>query len=104
LSFACFALISLHSIFSLSRHLFCRADGSGCLIARVHHCIGDGLALVAAFSRLFTNVDGGAVPLMTLSPASKESTIGSEIRQASGSSMGAMVATWKTVTYLVHSL
>ncbi|RZI58821.1 MAG: wax ester/triacylglycerol synthase family O-acyltransferase, partial [Rubrivivax sp.] len=40
-------------------HLIEHYDGSSALIARVHHCIADGIALIAV---LLSITDGGAVP------------------------------------------
>jgi hypothetical protein len=74
------------------------AEQCGSLIARIHHCIGDGLALESAFTRVFQSTDGSPVGLMSMK---KESDIASQLARTAGSSRNNVTMTFNALKYLV---
>ncbi len=60
-------------------HLIEHYDGSSALIARVHHCIADGIALIAV---LLSITDGGAVPPAQAVAGPKKAPAGKTARAA----------------------
>jgi len=88
--------------------LIIRNSGSGpsaCVI-RIHHVIGDGLALVAAFDKLLTNEDGTPIPSSSVvfrssSGSSSSSSNNGEKKKKKGALLSTV---WSLVEATVHCL
>lgn len=79
-------------------------SGSSACVLRVHHVIGDGLALVAAFNKIFTNKDGGPLksPLDSKKDGNSRKT-GEEI-QPKKNKHGFFATAWSLARALFHVL
>lgn len=87
--------------------LIIRNSGSGpsaCVI-RIHHVIGDGLALIAAFDKLLTNEDGTPIPSSSVMFRSSSSTSSSSSSKGEKKKKkGALSTIWSLVEATAHCL
>ncbi|KAL7540093.1 hypothetical protein ACHAWF_006590 [Thalassiosira exigua] len=74
-------------------------DGPSACVVRVHHVIGDGLALVAAYEKLLTNVDGGPIR----SPVNFKGAASSS-RGGKGTKKGVLSQIWSLIAATGHCL
>ena len=74
--------------------------GSSACVVRVHHVIGDGLALVGAFEKFLTDVDGASIK----SPISFKSSASSAGGGGNGKKKGIFSTVWSLVEATGHVL
>jgi hypothetical protein len=77
-----------------------RGKGSSACVIRIHHVIGDGLALVGAFNKILTNEDGTAIT----SPISFQSKASSSNGKKKKSKRGILSTAWSLVEATGHVL
>ena len=76
--------------------------GPSACVARIHHVIGDGLALVAVFDKLMTNEDGTPIRSRAFrSGVSSSSNVGKREEKKRG---GVLSAIWPLVEATGHCL